>query len=255
MAVLADTHLHSGHSHDAETSLALVCEEAIAKGLKVICTTEHLFLDPRDVGYGYFDMPKYFQAVNRCRDIYKDRLKVLSGVEFSEPQLFVERFEKVQTEPFDMITGALHWLEQGFFGEHSVLDKSDNKALLEQYYKQMYEMVSYGGFDTLAHIDLIKRYVKVDETRVTDSMKKVIQCLVDQNIALELNTSTIRKDGLQTAAAYAMVDTYLELGGTRLTVGSDAHNLEDIGADFDNIPVKYEPYIGYFEKRQFANLK
>lgn len=254
MKIITDTHLHSIHSHDALDSLASVCEEAIFRGIKVLCTTEHIFLDKRDVGYGYFDLKEYLKEVDRCRHIYQGQLEVLSGVEFSETHLFEKAFESIKEAPLDMVVGALHWLEQGFFGDPEVMAKMDDDKLMGDYYQQLYDMVAVGGFDTLAHMDLIKRYIPVDEKVVTEPMMKVLRRLVDQNIALEINTSTIRRDNLEPAASYALIDAYLELGGRRLTVGSDAHCLSDIGSDFDKIPKKYYPYIGYFKKRIFVKF-
>lgn len=251
MKIIADTHLHTIHSHDAYDDLASVCEAAIAKGLKVLCSTEHLFLDPRDVGYGYFRLDQYLQAVRTCQDRYGGQLQVLSGVEFSETHLFPEALKHLSDQPIDMIVGALHWLKAGFFGDPKVLAQVPQRHLLADYYKQLLAMVSLGGFDSLAHMDLIKRYVPIDEEEVTGAMKAVLQQLVKHKIALELNTSTIRKDQLETSPSYALVDAYLDLGGCRITVGSDAHSLDAIGACFDQIPSRFYPYIGYFKERRF----
>ncbi len=252
MKIIAESHCHSNHSHDGIDSLESICEEAIRKGLKVLCTSEHLFLDSRDVGYGYFDLETYLEEVKRCHTIFQGELEVLSGVEFSETHLHLDELEALKEAPIDMIVGALHWMEEGFFGEPEVLAKNNPKELIHDYYQRLYEMVIKGGFDTLAHMDLLKRYVAMDEKSVTDPMMKVLRSLVEQNIALEINTSTIRRDHLEPAASYALADAYLKLGGQRLTVGSDAHCLEDVGADFDKIPERYTPYIGYYRKREFV---
>lgn len=253
MKIIAETHCHSNHSHDATDSLESICEEAIRKGLKVLCSSEHLFLDPRDVGYGYFDLKAYLEEVERCQTIFQGKLEVLSGVEFSETDIYIDDLEALKEAPIDMIVGALHWLEEGFFGEPKVLRMMNQDELIDNYYQRLYEMVRRGGFDTLAHMDLLKRFVTMDEKSVTQAMMKVLGNLVDQNIALEINTSTIRRDHLEPAASYALVDAYLKLGGQRLTLGSDAHCLEDVGADFDKIPERYKPYIGYYRKRVFVH--
>lgn len=254
MKIIVDTHLHSNHSHDAFDALSSICEAAIHKGLKVLCTTEHLFLDPRDVGYGYFNLENYLAVVKACQETFKGRLEVLSGVEFSETHLFPNELKRLVAQPVDMIVGALHWLDVGFFGDPEVLAKVNHQDLVQAYYDRLLDMVEVGGFDTLAHMDLIKRYIPSDEQIVTQAMKEVLQSLVNNKIALELNTSTIYKDQLETAAAFTLVDTYLELGGRRLTVGSDAHKLENIARGFDTIPERFHPYIGYFRKREFIAM-
>ncbi len=249
--IVYDTHLHSEYSHDSEVSLDDICKNAIAKGLKVVCTTEHIFLDKRDVGYGYFNQDSYLKAIRESKEKYKNQLILLSGIEFSEPHLFQNQLIDIKTYEFDMIVGAQHWLPSGFFGDPKTTTLFSQKQIVEKYYLQLYDMTKLGGFDTLAHMDLIKRYVKCNEQNISKIMSKVLKNLVNQKIALEINTSTIRKDNIETSPSYAIVDAYLNLGGQRLTIGSDAHILEDIGADFDQIPERFEPYIGFFNKREF----
>lgn len=253
--ITCDLHLHTCHSHDALTSIDLACETAIEKGLRTICTTEHVFLDKRDVGYGYFDLSEYLISIEASKKRYDNQITLLSGVEFSEPQLFIKEFEEIKKAPLDMIVGAMHWLEQGFFGDPEVLASIPYHILENNYYDAIYEVVRFGGFDTLAHMDLIKRYIDTDESVVSKQMIKILKSLIRQGIALEINTSTIRRDGLEPSAGYPLIDTYLELGGKRLTVGSDAHFAEDIGADFDRIPEAYNEFVGYFKQREFCRMK
>lgn len=247
-----DTHLHTTYSHDGSSSLIDTCESAISKGLNVICPTEHIFFDPRDVGYGYFDLEAYIQGIEVCKTKYKGRVTVLSGVEFSEPHLYPHRFKEIQNAPIDMIVGAMHWLDDGFFGDPKVIADNTAEILLDKYFNRIMDVVEFGGFDTLAHMDLIKRYVSIGDDYMNEKVEKVLEGLIRQEIALELNTSTIRRDGLEASASFRIVDRYIEMGGLRLTVGSDAHCAEDIGADFGRIPERYHPFIGYFIQRQFV---
>lgn len=254
MQITCDTHLHSNHSHDSMSSLRDICETAIRKGLKVVSTSEHVFFDPRDIGTGYFALDRYLEEVRNCAEMYKGQLKVLSGIEFSEPDLFPAQFTDLCNQPLDTVVGALHWLKDGFIGDPKILSRFEAELLVEAYYRAILKVVDYGGFDSFAHLDLIKRYVKLDDTVVTKTMEAVLRSMVRQGIALEMNTSTIRKDHQGTAASYALVDVYLSMGGHRLTIGSDAHTLEDIAADFDQIPERFKSYLGYFEKRAFIKM-
>lgn len=254
MRIIADTHCHSKCSHDGIDTLEAMCKVAINKGLKILSTSEHLFLDPRDVGFGFFDLEAYLTEVHRCRKTFAGQLDVLAGVEFSETHLYQDDLVSLKEAPLDVIVGALHWLDVGFFGDPDVLREVNKAALTHNYYQSLFDMVDAGGFDTLAHMDLIKRYIKVDEAVVTEAMTDVLKSLVSQNIALEMNTSTIRRDGLETAASFALVDAYLNLGGQRLTIGSDAHCSDDLAGDFNKIPKRFEPYLGYYRNRTFVHL-
>lgn len=251
MRRISDTHLHSNYSHDSSATLKEICDAALSRGLEVVCTTEHVFIDPRDVGYGYFDPTAYLAGVKEHQQLYEGKLQLLSGIELSEPNLYPETLKEMSQLPFDMIVGALHWMQPGFFGDPKVLASYPPEVLLENYYKDLLEVVNVGGFDTLAHFDLIKRYIAPKYMTIGTTTIEVLKSMVAQNIALEINTSTIRKDGLEPAPSYDIIDHYLALGGKRLTLGSDAHTHEDVGADFDAVPDKYIDSIGYFKQREF----
>ena len=87
----------------------------------------------------------------------------------------------------------------------------------------MLETVRAGGFDTLAHFDLPKRYHRI---AVPD--KEILQ-------------------------------RYAQLGGTMITVGSDAHCPEDVGAGFDYVQDLLHDFpqfqVGYFEQRHFISYQ
>ncbi len=52
-------------------------------------------------------------------------------------------------------------------------------------------------------------------------------------MVIEINTSSLRKEHSETMPAKELLEIYKECGGMYVTVGSDAHKIEDIGADND----------------------
>ena len=61
--------------------------------------------------------------------------------------------------------------------------------------------------------------------------------LLDKNMVIEINTSSLRKGHNETMPGKELLEIYKECGGIYVTVGSDAHEIEDIGAD-NNIAKK-----------------
>ena len=64
---------------------------------------------------------------------------------------------------------------------------------------------------------------------------KILETVIRQDIALEVNSSGIRK-GLHVPMPSAeYVRRYFGKGGRMVTVGSDAHSVEDVGADIPEV--------------------
>ena len=71
-------------------------------------------------------------------------------------------------------------------------------------------------------------------------------------------TSPYRKGFAETAPGIDILQKYVKAGGEKITIGSDAHQSGEIGADFgyalqllENLPVT----IGLFIRRQFVPIK
>lgn len=93
-------------------------------------------------------------------------------------------------------------------------------------------------FDVLGHMDYVVRYGKEKEksyflqdyAEITD---EILRSLIMQGKGIELNTAGF-KYGLGFAHPHiSILKRYKELGGEVITVGSDAHQPENIAYDFD----------------------
>ena len=86
--------------------------------------------------------------------------------------------------------------------------------------------------------------------------EEILSAVVTGGGILEINTSPLRKDCEETAPGRKILDLYRKAGGTRLTIGSDAHAAKDILADFDRGLERADGFeIGYFKKRTFCPLR
>ena len=76
--------------------------------------------------------------------------------------------------------------------------------------------------------DVFNEYV-MKERLAPDIYSAWKQC-VDNGIALELNTCGLRRWMGRTAGESWILETFRSFGGSRITIGSDAHFTRDVGA-------------------------
>ncbi|MGD2105186.1 MAG: histidinol-phosphatase HisJ family protein [Anaerolineae bacterium] len=234
-----DYHIHSSFSIDSEAAMAAVCEAAVARGISEIAFTDHADFGPCDSDEA-FPTAAYLAAIQRCREQYQCELVVRAGVEVGEPHIFAAESESVVAAgDFDVVLGSAHyaegmqatWLEDFF-------DQPLREAY-ESYYRQVVDLSANGDFDVLAHLDLVKR----DARRLgktydgpepyADMIRTALRTLVERGKGIELNTSPLRQGLGEPCPSLTILRWYRDLRGEILTLGSDAHSPETVGADLD----------------------
>ncbi len=257
MPVLADTHVHTTFSVDGKHDMYSMCRAAVDSGLRHICFTEHLDFNPDDIGYGFLDLSAYSLEIDRVRQEFGDRLEILKGIEFGEPHMYPQRFREAASMDFDVILAGFHWVDDRFIGDSELSHRYSVEELFEKYYEGVLDTVRFGGFDVLAHLDLPKRYLGVS-VESSPLLEEILKALVASGIALEINTSPMRKGCSECSPDRSILQRYVAAGGSRVCVGSDAHSCEDIAAHFDSAERLLEQ-IGvqsswFFRNRKYISL-
>jgi histidinol-phosphatase (PHP family) len=254
-----DLHVHSNHSSDGRTTIDEMCRHAVAKGVTIICFTEHVDSDPRDKGYGFFQYDGYSRDVELAQEKYQDRLTVLKGIEFSEPHLYPREFETITRADFDFVLGSVHWVQE--FGAYwadpgRLLPTYPAERLYEAYCSEILKAIRFGGFDSLAHVDFPKRYL-LSKHEPSDLIGEAMGELAKKGIALELNSQPIRKQYPEINPSPTICAIYARSGGRIVTVGSDAHDSDQVGQDFDRLAEVTRLYHFspvYFRKRRMVEV-
>lgn len=257
MNTVIDLHTHTDNSEDSKSSMdSMVCS-AVNKGIAIIAFTEHVDFNPEDEGYLYFNETRYSQEIRYHQYKYNDQIKILKGLEFGEPHLYSEFFHDMAKNDYDVILGSVHMIDDKFVGDKSILKRYSLEGLYTKYYEIMLDMVRYGGFDVLAHFDFPKRYYQ-QSFPCRDLTDEILTTIIKNGIALEINTSPLRKGYHEASPDKTILSRYARLGGVKVTIGSDAHNPEDLGADYEYaiklIESEKSLEMGYFQERQFTKL-
>jgi histidinol-phosphatase (PHP family) len=236
--ILADLHTHSNNSPDGETSVAELCESAVAKKLSYIGITDHCEIDLYQKDRYEMRLKQSYLDMLRAQDIYDGRIEILKGVELGNALNDRILAEKVAGSlPYDVILGSLH--HPVGIDDFAFLDfnKISPKELLDTYYDEIEKMVDWGCFDVLAHLTYPLRYINgnykcnVDIMDFSEKIKSIFVKLIAKGKALEINTSGLRQPYGLTMPDLWGVRLFHEMGGTMITIGSDAHTAKDIGAN------------------------
>jgi histidinol-phosphatase (PHP family) len=86
----------------------------------------------------------------------------------------------------------------------------------------------------MGHIDFVKRFLYPHVTAAQlaaapELYEPILAALVESGTALEVNTSGLRQETAETYPPAPIVARFRELGGERVTVGSDAHLVDHLG--------------------------
>ncbi|MBN2852218.1 MAG: histidinol-phosphatase HisJ family protein [Clostridia bacterium] len=248
-AFISDNHVHSTFSEDGKQDMETIVKKAIEKKMKYITFTEHVDYNPADDGYLYFQYEKYSLAVEAMQKKYCDSITILKGIEFGEPHLYHTFFMKETKRNYDLIMGSLHWHGDRFYGGKQMAARFNADDIMKIYYEDTMNMLEYGGFDVLAHLDFPKRYYKFENT-VSKRMDEILKTIIKKDIILEVNTSGFRKGYMNLIPDQNVLMRYHELGGRKISLGSDAHHGDELMADFH-----LTENLECFEQTLFINRK
>jgi histidinol-phosphatase (PHP family) len=200
------------------------------KGILTICFTDHVDLNTNDYGYDYYSASEFWKKFNKVKIKGDSGIEVLAGIEFGEPHLYGECLTELAKYPYDFVIGSIHWIGD-MFPCQKVREQYSAKEFYTLYWQEVLKTAQAGGFDALGHIDFPKRYygeIYYEESIINE----IFRNLLEKDLVIEINTSSLRKGHEQTMPGKELLEIYKANGGKYVTIGSDAHIVEDIGADY-----------------------
>lgn len=237
---MIDFHVHSDCSGDCLVPMLDACRAAVDHGIKIICFTDHIDFEPTDVCFGAFDHQLYESRIAEAREAFAGVLDIRCGVEIDyvdRHQSSIEHF--LDGKHFDYVLGATHYVGGIILEDHERYfpGKCADDAYTP-YFENVLATAETGWFDTLAHMDLCKRYGvryfgALDWTPYRERIEQILRVVIARDMALEINTSGLRQSPEDTYPSRELLELYFALGGRLITIGSDAHKTMDVGAGVD----------------------
>lgn len=270
--IQADMHMHTWFSTDSEACPRDMADEAVRKGLKTICFTDHFDKDDLEWGEeGIFDVDAYFVEMQKLQEEYAGKLNIRIGIELGLRTYLKDYYEELTKKyPFDFVIGSVHNVPYKKDAEGNILytDPAAEKLFTDRTDKEAYRLMmettlenvrTSDCFQTLGHLDYVVRYGKSREkeysyTDYADIIDEILKLLIEKEKGLEVNSAGL-KYGLPFAHPHPdVLKRYRELGGEIITIGADAHKPEHIAYDFVKVEeilksCGFKYYTEFFEQK------
>lgn len=251
--VLSDNHTHSRNSHDANYPVMDICRAEIDAGVKVMAVADHcdIFLcedDPeRDA---YTNIRESVEEAVLVNEQVGDDCLVLKSVELGEGFWHPEVCKKVLSlADYDVVVGAIHAVKcaavEGCTGMKRAYSQIDYLnlplgqlyELMDKYFDDVLTMVQTVDIDIMAHLTCPTGYplsrcgIKVEVRQFEEKIRKILQCIIDKGIAMEINGTRLAKSNVLTPHRW-IVEMYRDMGGYLVCLASDAHSPKGAAAGF-----------------------
>ncbi len=241
----SDVHVHTCFSSDSATPIEEQLDRAIKRGMKHICITDHQDYDYPPWHSTYLlsetgDMEGYLDKLRATKERYADRIEVLVGIEFGlQPHLAGRHDGEYRRYPFDMVIGSTHCFNGRDTEDQTLYQGRSKEEAIREYFRTELENITVTeGYDTIGHLDFVLRDVPgknegFSYSKYSDVLDEILRTAIRKEKAIELNTKTLVVGMGDSSPGRDVFRRYRELGGELVTLGSDAHFPERIGACFD----------------------
>lgn len=260
--MFADYHIHTYYSDDSTYPMEQVVKDAISKGITDLCFTDHVdygikedadkltpeqrqelklkIQHPNGPQYNV-DYPAYLAEYQDLKEKYADKINLKLGMEFGLQIHTIPQYQKLfNSYPFDFIIMSCHQVENKEFWTQEFQQGRSQDEYNQRYYDEILAQVkNYHDYSVLGHLDLIARYDKAGIypfAKIRDKIAEILKIVIADGKGIELNTSSVRYNIHNAQGEHELTPSreilalYKELGGRIITVGSDSHKPEHLGA-------------------------
>lgn len=249
---LMDCHTHTCCSPDSSAQLGDMLRQADSLGMTAFAITDHIELcrffsqsfygaKPRNAE-DFFDYgARYETSVQACtlaKDLYGGNMRLICGIEMGEPNADPALAESLlQDKRLDFVIASLHELPDMLDFYFLEYDSENAPGLLDRYFETILQICQWGKFDVLGHLTYPLRYMInagiTDISPWKECIAESYRAIIRNGKGIELNTSGYRQVYGRPFPDRELLQLYRDLGGTILTLGSDAHCPKDVGGGIE----------------------
>jgi len=160
-------------------------------------------------------------------------------------------------QPWDYLIGAVHYVSDSWDLDNpkkiSQWKDRDPFAVWTAYFERLTRATESGLFDIIAHADLCKKFCFYPTQDCTGLFTGFLKAARAKGVAMELNTSGLRKDCKEIYPSPSIVRLAAQLG-VPITFASDAHGPGEVGMDFA-AAVELARSAGYTHRCRFTQRR
>lgn len=260
--MLIDVHVHSAFSFDSDEKTENYIDEAKKRNIPIIGFSEHYdydaFLDGADVGLT--DISKYTEKIGKLNE-QRNSPEILCGIEFGYGRAAEGQYKQLSENcNFDYIINSVHtlpgrgdsYLPAYFEG------KTTRQAYGDYFNAVLQSLKAEYDYQIVGHIGYVSRYCSAQDGKIrycdyADILDEILKEIVSRDKCLEINTSS-GKAGSDFLPDKDIIERYLQLGGEKLSFGSDAHRACDYLRKSDLLS-KYLKSVGIKRLFYYKNRK
>lgn len=233
---LPDLHLHTPRCGHAQGEPADYARAAEAAGLRRIVFTDHAPLDDqmdRVHRMALAELSPYREEILCLAGEWAGRLEIGVGLELD----WLAGYERwiaaaVEAAPWDLCLGSVHFVPRGREWEFIIRrDEGCEEEILAAYWQAWGNAAESGFFQVMSHPDVYRSVERDPLPRERELACRALDRAARCGVALECNTSLVRKGGATLYPAPWLLEEVLERG-IPLTSASDAHRPEQVGSGF-----------------------
>ena len=280
--VLFDNHNHSQFSFDGKkASIEDGARAASMSGLGGLAFTDHcdFFVPPMKAAYEnlvaeVFDVTAQQKEIRRVQELLdtevghdgKSGLRILKGIEIG---MHCEHHEdirkKLSDHSFDQVIASVHYLDgtDPFYGGY--YEDKDWKEAYGHYLETiLQEMTWLEDFDIMGHYDYVVRYAPYPVSCLryrdfSDVLDEMFRYIIHEGKALEINTKSYQNyNGREVTLDAEILKRYRDMGGEIISLGSDSHSPDRIGAGFNEYAARLKAlgfrWTAHYESRRLVQL-
>lgn len=239
MPFFADYHTHTIYSGDSESPMEDMILQAASMGLQELVFTDHVDFDYADPAFESIDYDEYLSVFLDLQAKYNNQLRLLMGVEVGyQPHIQTRLEEFLKKYPFDFVICSTHMADRLDFYTGDFFTGKEQKAAYLRYFENvLYSIKHFRDYDVYGHLDFIVRYGDYAKKVLSyhdyqDILDEILKQSIFKGHGIEVNTSGFRYGLEQMHPQFAIIKRFHELGGEIITVGSDAHQPQDLCSHF-----------------------
>lgn len=226
--------MHSTFSEDGASPPEEMCRQAVALGIPEIGFSEHWDVGPHEANPRFFNPQAWYEELERLRLLFAGQLVIRAGIEIAEPHLYPHETAAILKRlPFDYVLGSVHFVGHHFMFDEAYYRSHQADEVYQAYFSEVEAMLQVADLDILSHLDIPARTGKpifgYQPARYEAQIRRILQLVIDRKLALDINAAGLRKTARNLMPDPCILAWYAEMGGKHLTLGSDAHQANQVG--------------------------